>query len=437
MRTLDRIKAKAKEAKEKWNIRRARSPVPVRNDTPSEAPVTMAAHEVDHSSGKSRKSGKSVQAFAPSAREDDDGLVQQTAVSRIEEQTHPSAVPRPSSQPEASNQEVSTETVEPEAGNDLWGQAFHGLSEKQQAQLSALVKSGKPDSQPAKLKASIIPDLIAVTKQRQQECERKFWRVRIGSGPGDEIILREQAAQIISWLTLAGDIGVQFAPSLVSQVWPAVKTLLNLPVQEVEQMAAVLKVADKVSRLVARGRVFEACYSTTNTKAEALQNLNTALVAVYKACLAILATASGLLQNNLLERTVHSILHPDAVTNEVGVSLPDLEAQLAYNVQAAESARTSAMTDELVSRLQKLDIPIARMDERVAEVLEAVGAREEQEILEWISPLPYSSYHDLIAERRMLETCDWILRHPKFQEWERSSACALMWLRGFSEQMNH
>lgn len=433
MRTLDRIKAKAKEAKEKWNIRRARSPVPVSNDTPSEAPVPMAAHDLDHSSGKS---GKSVQALASSATDDDGGWVQQTAVPRIEEETHPSPGPPLGSQPEATNEEVNTETVQLDARNDLWGQAFNELSEQQQTQLLALVKGGNPDSQAAQVTASIIPDLIALTKQRQEECEQKFWRVRLGKGPGDEIILREQAAQIISWLTLAGDIGVQFSPTLVSQVWPVIKALLKLPVQEAEQMAAVLKVADKVSRLVARGRVFEACYSTTNTRAEALQNLHAALVAVYKACLAILATASGLLQNNLFERTVHSILHPDAVTNEVGVSLPELETQLAYDVQAAESARTAEITDKLVSWLRKLDTPIARMDERVAKVLEAVDAREEQEILEWISPLLYSSYHDFIAERRMPDTCDWILRHPRFQEWERSSGCALMWLWGLSEQIN-
>lgn len=433
MRAVHRIKAKVEKAKGKWTIRRARSPVPVSNDTPSEAPTPIAENDLDHSSGISESSA---QALALSARENDGGRVQQTAVPRIEEQTHSSPAPRPSSQPEETNEEVSPKAVQPGAENDLWRQAFNDLSEKQQTQLLTLVKGGNPGSQPAEVRASIIPDLIAVTKQRQEECEQKFWRVRLGKGPGDEIILREQAAQIISWLTLAGDVGVQFAPSLVSQVWPGIKALLKLPVQEAEQMAAVLKVADKVSRLVARGRVFEACYSTTNTKAEALQHLHAALVGVYKACLAILATASGLLQNNLFERTVYSILQPDAVTNEVGVSLPELEAQLAYDVQAAESARIAEIKDELVSKLQKLDTPIARVDERVAKVLEAVSTREEQEILEWISPLPYSSYHDSIAERRMPDTCDWILRHPRFQKWQRSSGCALMWLWGLSEQIN-
>lgn len=414
MYSLRRIKAKAK----KWTSLRARSSVSASNDTPN---------DLEHSSEVS------VQALAHPARENDDGQAQIAAVSRIEEQTHPSPVPRTSSPPVATSEEVSTGIAKSETENDLWGQAFSELSQKQQAQLSALVKSDVPDSQPAKVTADIIPDLIAVTKKRQEECEKKFWRVRLGKGPGDEIILREQAAQIISWLTLAGDIGVQFAPSLVGQVWPAIKALLKIPVGEAEQMAAVLKVADKVSRLVARGRVFEGCYNMTNTKIETLRNLHTDLMAIYKAGLAILATASGLLENNLVERTVHSILHPGAITNEVGVSLPELEAQLAYDVQAAESARRSEITDELLSRLQKLDAPIVRIDERVAQVLEAVDVGQEQKILEWISPLPYSSYHDLVSEKRMPDTCDWILRDLRFQEWERSSGCALMWLWGFSE----
>lgn len=99
-------------------------------------------------------------------------------------------------------------------------------------------------------------------------------------------------------------------------------------------------------------------------------------------------------------------------------------------MQAAGTAKFSRTTDEMLLRLQTLDGPIVRIDERVAAILESVDAKEEQTILDWISPVLYSSHHDMVSESRMPDTCDWLLQHPKYQEWRSSSGCALLWLQG-------
>lgn len=287
---------------------------------------------------------------------------------------------------------------------------------------------GKPKASPRSNTPawSITKEVIDATKCRQRECESRFWRFPLGQGPEREVILREQTANVIAWVTKAGDIGMEFAPSLAKQVWPCVKAILQIPVKEAQQMAAVLGVADKVSRVAARGRVYEASYTTTNTSAEALKSLRETLVELYRVCLGLLATAAGLLDDNLMQRTVHSILHPEGIANAAGTDLAHLEERLVKDGQAASAATSERIFDQLGT----LKAPVARIDENIERLLKSVDAKEELEILEWISMVQYHSHHDKLHEERMAGTCNWLLHHPKFRDWETSAESALMWLQG-------
>lgn len=136
---------------------------------------------------------------------------------------------------EGCNHALSSVPDEMQAEQDLWQRAFDMLSEHEKKSLSVLAKKGRPTTKPADDTASVVSSLVAATRQKQEQCEKRFWRINIPGKPGDEIILREQAAQVISWLTKAGDIGMKFAPSLAQQVWPCVKAVLQIPVSEIDQ----------------------------------------------------------------------------------------------------------------------------------------------------------------------------------------------------------
>lgn len=98
---------------------------------------------------------------------------------------------------------------------DLWQRAFAMLSEQEKKSLSVLANRGQQATQPADDMSSAVPSLLAVAREKQAECEKRFWRINITGKPGDEIILRDQASQVISWLTKAGEIGATFASSVV------------------------------------------------------------------------------------------------------------------------------------------------------------------------------------------------------------------------------
>jgi len=62
---------------------------------------------------------------------------------------------------------------------------------------------------------------------------------------------------------------------------------------------------------------------------------------------------------------------------------------------------------------------------------ERVDDAECRKILEWVSPVPYGKHHDLVKDIRTSGTCEWLLDHGKFGEWESATSSVVLWLQGF------
>lgn len=271
-----------------------------------------------------------------------------------------------------------------------------------------------------------INDLVKISKIKQEECEKKFWRFQVGD---HEIIIRDYAVRIVGWLQKIGDIAINFAPPQASLPWAAIKAVMQIPVMEGAQMCALLASVEKIVRIVNRGRVYELVYTQDNTPEDALQILQSALVELYKASLELLANATHLFSKNTAKRTIHAILNPDE-TSDILSTLAERETDLGYDAQACESRSRAAVDVRLTELLRGLDAPLTRVDQGVCALLERVNEKERLEILEWISAIPYGKHHNGVKEARTPDTCEWLLRHEKFREWEDTSSSVILWLRG-------
>ncbi|RYP58533.1 hypothetical protein DL769_008907 [Monosporascus sp. CRB-8-3] len=54
---------------------------------------------------------------------------------------------------------------------------------------------------------------------------------------------------------------------------------------------------------------------------------------------------------------------------------------------------------------------------------------ERLKILEWISPIPYGKHHNTVKDARTSGTCEWLLQHERFREWEDASSSVTLWLQ--------
>ncbi|GFF21989.1 isoform 2 of ankyrin repeat domain-containing protein 50 [Aspergillus udagawae] len=339
----------------------------------------------------------------------------------------------------ASAAPLATETItspdeEPEKGSipprgppvkDRWRDAFSQLPPAKQAVLKEMgfgnPKSGSMESS--------IKDLVGEVNRKQEECMKKFWHVNVG---GKKIVLREYTTQIVGWLEKAGDIAVQFAPPQASLPWDLVKSMMKIPVNESEQMGALLATTERVVRITSRGQVYENVYLPQDPDAElspVQTNLEAALITIYKTALDLLAESGKLLSANTARRTLEAIVNPGKAEGNLS-SLGEQEDELLRDVQACESQRSSDSDKRANAMLDALQAPMARVDEGVHHLLKHMSESERIELLEWISPIPFGKHHDNVKEKRTPGTGEWLLQHKDFCSWDSTKSSALFWLQG-------
>jgi hypothetical protein len=138
------------------------------------------------------------------------------------------AAPKPAAKapPAGSSAETPAEgkaAKQPDGPKDLWVEALRSLPESKQETLKKM-GFNQETAQSVSVESS-IDDLIGVVNKRQEECEKKFWKVKVGD---EEIVLRNYTGKIVDWLEKAGDIAVQFAPPQAAIPWAVIKSAMQV-----------------------------------------------------------------------------------------------------------------------------------------------------------------------------------------------------------------
>ncbi|KAL3470106.1 ankyrin repeat-containing domain protein [Aspergillus californicus] len=308
------------------------------------------------------------------------------------------------------------------SARDLWAEARESLPAKT---LQKLREMGLGEVSSGSMRSN-IDELVGVAKDRQEECEKKFWRLPVGD---EDIVLRDYTSKIVKILQQTGDFAIQFAPPQASLPWSVLKSFMQISVIEDEQMGALLASVEKVVTIINRGQVYEVVYTPKTTPDDALKNFYTTLCKLYAAALALLAEAGSLFSASTAKRTIHALFKPGEATG-ILAELATQESQLTLEVQACESRRSELADRRLMDSLQALDAPLTRVDENVSGLLETVAEKDRIELLEWISRIRYGKNHNLVKEKRTPDTGDWLIQHQKFRHWEDSSSSVTFWLQG-------
>ncbi|KAJ6183789.1 hypothetical protein N7519_005090 [Penicillium mononematosum] len=312
----------------------------------------------------------------------------------------------------------------PDAPKDLWVEALNSLPESKQ---EALKKMGfnQSSAQSGSVESS-IEDLVGVVNQRQEECEKKFWKVKVG---GEEIVLRDYTNNIVDWLGKAGDIAVQFAPPQAAIPWSVIKSVMQIPVIEGEQMAAMLATTEKVVRVISRGQVYESVYLRNKPATDSLsKNLQSALTTIYTTSLDVLAESASLFSKNTATRTLEAILSPGKVSGSIS-AISEQEDDLLRDVSACEVRRSANADDSMIEMLNALNAPMKRVDENIQHLLQNMDEEQRIKMLEWISSIPFGKNHNNVKEKRTPGTGEWLLQTEDFATWEQSDS-SIFWLQG-------
>lgn len=192
-----------------------------------------------------------------------------------------------------------------------------------------------------------------------------------------------------------------------------------------QDLAAIFGCADKALVLVRRGQVYEAVYLRGGPRNQATDGLQNALVDCYKKVLELLAHASARLKQGQGEQFLRALIRPGH-GEELVSAVSECEDQLSKAAQTCESITLK----EYSTLLQSLNEPIRLVKDDVSTVLEYLKEDRMRKVLKDISSIPFGEHHDAKREARTPGTCEWLLKHPKFVQWEVSSCSSILWLQG-------
>jgi hypothetical protein len=190
-------------------------------------------------------------------------------------------------------------------------------------------------------------------------------------------------------------------------------------------MGALLVGLEKVVSVVNRCKVYESL-SLLNIQAgetgQAMDNVKAALQSLYAAILRFLSCAISFYQKNTGLRIFSAFLQPERVSTLVK-EFPTLEQGVDYEVGNWE--RMHGRTWQ-----RRIDDRIFRIDSQVAALWDTSSQRDQCQLLTWISEIAYEEIHNSAKEGRIPATGEWLLDHPKYREWNSSSASTILWLHG-------
>lgn len=118
----------------------------------------------------------------------------------------------------------STTTATISLPRSLWGDAFEALEKSDKVRFQSI----HPSLDDQKPWVDRITDLIDKAREKQLECDRKFWKFNLA---GKEIILRDIAEKVIDFLQkfkAVGDVAIQFDPAHAALPWAGVRFLLEV-----------------------------------------------------------------------------------------------------------------------------------------------------------------------------------------------------------------
>ncbi|KAJ5937424.1 ankyrin [Penicillium verhagenii] len=313
--------------------------------------------------------------------------------------------------------------------NDLWDKGFQRLSPEERQQLQVIIEEARtqpdPTTKPMKFPHEGAQILIAIAQKNQDEWKGRRWKFEVH---GHEIEPRTYTKSIISCLSTAGDIGVNYLPQPASIVWPLVKGLMQVPINADAEIAAALMTAETVVRTIGCGHLYEEIY-LEKIEGELQESLRSALVQVYAASLKLLSYALKQLDTNSAKRLLLAFLNHQETQDQVA-DLKESYSHLTEVTQICQSQVTVQIDDRVVKFLEKFHDFDSFVQKSFSELFERLDEEKLSKILDWISPTKEVDRHAELKKNRAHNTCEWILENQCFQDWKQSTSPALIWLQG-------
>ncbi|OJJ38175.1 hypothetical protein ASPWEDRAFT_312432 [Aspergillus wentii DTO 134E9] len=196
-------------------------------------------------------------------------------------------------------------------------------------------------------------------------------------------------------------------------------------------MEALLRGLDRITYILLRCQLYEAFLLHEN---RATHNLQLALIDMYALILSFLAKATRVYERNHAQRalaafwTTSDILHFERECQDLERRAESEAQNCERYLNAAERVKASKAR-EYLSQLPKME-NLQGLITQVDDIWSTLQKQETNEILQWLSKIPYQDHHKTACEGRTAGTGEWIFENESYSLWQRSCQSEIFWLHG-------
>ncbi|KAF4503620.1 ankyrin 1 [Fusarium agapanthi] len=292
----------------------------------------------------------------------------------------------------------------------LWDQAFNSLGADLKTSLG----------QAATHKRDILAAALQAAENRKATSLRKRWKFKRSNG--EVVIIRDVLEKIAKWIDsfkAVGDAAVQFDASNASLPWAAVRLLLQVTVNDVQQYGTMVQDLEVVSRIIARYKEFENLHLGRDRPAEPA--LETALTVLYTEVLTYLAQTIAFFSQStagIAVRLAKSVFW----TGDDGI-----QKILSREDEVLKLAKLQDTSD-----LRFIQKTVLRLRDQINNNTKRIEEDDYIKMIAWMSTSPFSIHHKTISESRTPNFGQWLLQHDAYRNWCESSSSSTLWIHGIT-----
>ncbi|SCO58272.1 related to ankyrin 1 [Fusarium fujikuroi] len=288
----------------------------------------------------------------------------------------------------------------------LWDQAFNSLGADLKTSLG----------QAATHKRDILAAALEAAETRKATSLRKRWKFKRSNG--EVVIIRDVLEKIAKWIDsfkAVGDAAVQFDASNASLPWAAVRLLLQVTVNDVQQYGTMIQDLEVVSRIIARYKEFENLHLGRDEHAQPA--LETALTVLYTEVLTYLAQTIAFFSQ--------STAGMFATPSRKKFTDPSSPTRQEYEV-----LKLAKLQD--TSDLRFIQKTVLRLRDQINNNTKRVEEDDYIKMISWMSTSPFSIHHETISDSRTPNFGQWLLKHEAYRNWCESSSSSTLWIHGIT-----
>ncbi|KAF4344015.1 hypothetical protein FBEOM_2059 [Fusarium beomiforme] len=257
----------------------------------------------------------------------------------------------------------------------LWDQAFSSLRTDLQTSLG----------QAATHRRDILAAVLDAAENRKAASLRKRWKFKRSNG--EVVVVRDLLEKIAKWIDCfkaVGDTAVQFDASTALLPWAAVRLLLQVTVNDVQQYGAMVQDIEVVSRIIARYKEFEKLHLGRDQSSRPA--LETALTVLYAEVLTYLANAIAFFSQSTAIRLAKSVFW----TRD-----DEIQKILSREDEVLKLAKLQDMSD-----LRFIEKTVLRVRDQINHNTKSIEEKDYMKMLSWLSTSPFVIHHDTISQSK-------------------------------------